>query len=430
MLIQGTRLPSQWANMTYGSASDAIQDGNSFDRMIYLGLILIAVGILASRSVPWTNVFGRNTALIALILLGLISVTWSDFPYIAIKRWFRDLGTYLMIFVQMTEVRPLESVETLIRRFCYVVIPLSIVLIKYYPRLGMSYEFYNGAQSFTGVTVNKNMLGVLCLVSALFFTWDILRRFPDRKDKQIRRVLWIDLLLLAMTLWIFSRVDSSTSLLSYVVALVIMLCARMRWFREKPVRLAVAIPLAAIAFVVLDFLFGVRSLVTSSVGRDTTFTGRIDLWNYLASLDKNWLLGVGYESFWVGPRLQAAWKIFHWGPTEAHNGYLEMYIQLGVLGLVVLTLVLLGFYRRIYRELKVNSGYAVLSLSIFVVLLIYNYTEAAFRNCLLWFTFLMVNMVSPVAGEKVTDPIEKPGMMRRPQYGPSNFRRRIPNASH
>jgi O-antigen ligase len=335
-----------------------------------------------------------------------------------------------MIVVQMTEARPLEAVETLIRRFSYLVIPLSIVLIKYYPRLGMNYEFFNGAASSTGVTTNKNMLGVLCLVSALFFTWDIVRRFADRKDRKIQKLLYIDFALLFMTLWLLNRANSSTSLLSYVLAAVIMLLSRLRWIKEEPARLAVVIPVGAVIIAILDFLFGIRSLVASSVGRDTTFTGRINLWNYLATLDKNWLLGAGYETFWVGPRLAAAWRVFQWGPTQAHNGYLEMYIELGVIGLFALALVLLFFYRRIYRELKANSGYAVLSLSFFVVLLIYNYTEAAFRNCLLWFTFLMVNLVSPVAGEAVIGATERPGVMPRRMSGPSKVRRRIPNVSH
>jgi O-antigen ligase len=135
---------------------------------------------------------------------------------------------------------------------------------------------------------------------------------------------------------------------------------------------------------VLDLLFGLRGLVTSSVGRDTTFTGRTNLWSYLGNLDKNWLLGSGYESFWLGPRLEAAWKVFHWGPTQAHNGYIEMYIELGLVGLLTLLLVLLFFYRRIYRELSVNPSYAV-PLCPFCGNPIYNYTEAAFVNCLLWF---------------------------------------------
>src|SRR5678816_3110423 len=105
--------------------------------------------------------------------------------------------------------------------------------IKYYPELGRTYEFYNGATSYTGVTTNKNMLGVVCLISLLFFTWDILWRFADRKEKRVRRILLVDALLLVVTFWVLGRADSSTSLLSYVVALLIRLTAGMRWFRES-----------------------------------------------------------------------------------------------------------------------------------------------------------------------------------------------------
>jgi O-antigen ligase len=430
MLIQGTRLPSQWLNMAGVNAIDVIEDGNPLDRAVYLSLIVLALWVMSSRSVRWGKVIGRNPALTALIVLGLISVTWSDFPYIAFKRWVRDLGTYLMIIAVMSEASPLEAIEKMIRRFCYVTVTLSIVLIKYYPQLGMGYDYYSGAPYTVGVTTNKNMLGVLCLVSALFFSWDILRRFAERKDKIVRKLLVIDGGMLLLTLSVLKRADSSTSLLSYVVALMIMFAARLRWIKESPSRLAIMIPVAAVSIAVIDFLFGIRSLVTSSVGRDTTFTGRTNLWAYLGSLDKNWLLGAGYESFWIGPRLQAAWKIFQWGPTEAHNGYLEMYIQLGVVGLFALALVLMSFYRRIYRELSKNASYAVLCLSFLIVLLIYNYTEAAFRNCLLWFTFLMLNIAAADSGETISVAAKQQGAVLHRMSGQSRIRRRVPSTSN
>ena len=66
------------------------------------------------------------------LLFALLSVLWSDFPLVALKRWFRDLGNYLVILVVLSDPRPLEAVRALLRRLCYLLIPLSILLVKYY----------------------------------------------------------------------------------------------------------------------------------------------------------------------------------------------------------------------------------------------------------------------------------------------------------
>ena len=100
------------------------------DRTIYSALILLAIGILMSRSFKWGSFFSRNLALMAFLSFALLSVFWSDFPFVAFKRWFRDFGNYLVILVVLSDPRPLEAVRTLLRRFCYLLIPLSVLLIS------------------------------------------------------------------------------------------------------------------------------------------------------------------------------------------------------------------------------------------------------------------------------------------------------------
>src|SRR5271166_6002662 len=97
MFIVATRLPSQWLGGHVGLASQALEEGNSLDRTIYCLFILLAIGILMSRSFKWGDFFARNLALTAFLSFALLSVLWSDFPFVAFKRWFRDIGNYLVI---------------------------------------------------------------------------------------------------------------------------------------------------------------------------------------------------------------------------------------------------------------------------------------------------------------------------------------------
>ena len=106
MFIIGTRLPSQWLGGSVATAAQALEEGNPLDRTISSVLILLAIGILMSRSFKWGDLFGRNLALTAFLAFALLSVFWSDFPFIAFKRWFRDLGNYLVILVALTDPPP------------------------------------------------------------------------------------------------------------------------------------------------------------------------------------------------------------------------------------------------------------------------------------------------------------------------------------
>src|SRR6267154_6251833 len=132
-----SRLPSQWLGSETGmTASQALQEGSALDRIIFSVLILLAIVILKSRSFHWGGFFAHNFVLMSLIFFALLSVLWSDFPFISFKRWFRDLGNYLVILVVLSEANPLEAVRTLLRRLCFLLVPLSILLIKYFPQTG------------------------------------------------------------------------------------------------------------------------------------------------------------------------------------------------------------------------------------------------------------------------------------------------------
>ena len=85
------------------------------------------------------------------------------------------------------------------------------------------------------------------------------------------------------------------------------------------------------------------------LGRDATLTGRTDLWKELLAQPLNPLLGPGYQSFWQTPAAAQLGEKFYFIPNQAHNGYLEVYIQTGMISLFLL----LGSYRcGRYNKLK------------------------------------------------------------------------------
>lgn len=395
MFIAASRLPSQWLGGVYGAVSSTIEDGNPLDRAIFVLLILLELAILMSRSFNWASFAARNAALTALILFGLISVFWSDFPFVAFKRWFRDLGYYLSILVVLSDPRPLEAIRVVLRRLGYLLIPLSVLFIKYFPQMGKRNEIWTGANMYIGATTSKNMLGVLCLVCGIYFFWDMVTHWSERRERKAKRIIALNLAFLGMTLWVLHLSNSATSEVCLVLGCLVIGAAHTRRIKRHPVQLKVCIPAVYFLYLILAFGFNMNGSLAETVGRSGNLTGRTELWRILLNMHTNPLLGTGYESFWLGPRLDWVYEKFTY-VNEAHNGYLEVYLNLGLIGLFLVCAFLVASYRTICRRLKPFSNFASLSLALWTVLLFYNVTEAAFKvSHLMCVMFLFGAIVVP-----------------------------------
>lgn len=395
MFIVGSRLPSQWLGINQvATVAQALEEGNPLDRTISSLLILLAIVILMSRSFQWDGFLRRNFVLIAFLAFALFSCLWSDFPFVSLKRWFRDLGNYLVILVVLSDTRPLEAVRTVLRRLCYLLVPLSILLIKYFPGVGRQYEAWSGHAMYVGAATSKNMLGAICLISGVYFLWDTVTRWADRKDRHTKRAILVNLALLAMTFWLLALSSSATSKVCLVIGCLVVLAAHSGWGKRHPTFLKVMIPAAFCAYIILAFGFGLNGEFASQVGRDPTLTDRTLIWNTVLNEHTNPIIGTGYESFWLGPRLQTIWAVV--GPiNEAHNGYLDIYLNLGAIGLFLLVGVLLASYRTICKRMTSFPALASLGMAIWTVLLFYDVTEVAFKNGLLWLTLLLGALAVP-----------------------------------
>ena len=103
-----------------GTAAQALEEGNPIDRSILFGLILLSMIILILRAFNWGGFTSRNLPLISLLLFALVSVVWSEFPLVAFKRWFRDLGSYLVLMVVLSDPHPTEAVKILLQHLFFI----------------------------------------------------------------------------------------------------------------------------------------------------------------------------------------------------------------------------------------------------------------------------------------------------------------------
>jgi hypothetical protein len=103
------------------------------------------------------------------------------------------------------------------------------------------------------------------------------------------------------------------------------------------------------------------------------------IWTDLLTYPINPVLGAGFESFWLGERLEVLWEKWWWQTNQAHNGYIEIYLKLGLVGLVMLGGWIISGFRNAKYELLQDSGFGRLRIAFWAVILVYNYTEATFK---------------------------------------------------
>jgi exopolysaccharide production protein ExoQ len=396
MFIMGSRLPSQWLGTGPRIAAQALEEGNPLDRSIFAALILLALLILTLRSFSWSGFISRNIFLMTFLLFAFASVFWSDFPFVSLKRWFRDLGNYLIILVVLSDPHPVEAVRTLFRRLAYLLIPLCILLDKYFPNLSKQYDGWSGASMYVGATTGKNLLGLLALLSGLFFIWDTVTRWSARKDRGTKRIIQVNLAFIVMSLWLLITANSATCRVCMLIGTVVVLSVHSAWGKRHLTLLRVLIPATFCLYLILAFGLGASGQMAAAVGKDPTLTDRTKIWSFVLSMHTNPLVGTGYESFWLGPRLEYFWQISGLGGlNEAHNGYLEIYLNLGLIGLLLMCVFLLASYRNISKQFARYPDLASLNLALWGIMLFYNVTEAGFRSGLMWLIFLLGGIALP-----------------------------------
>src|SRR5712692_8385454 len=155
LLLICSRSVSEWLHI-FGlpvSVPQSVEEGSPLDAFVYAALCVVGFCVLLKRQVNLAEIFRNNGWLIAFLVYCFISITWSDYPFISFKRWIKGLGHPIMALIVLTESDPAEALTALMKRCAYLIVPVSILFIKYYPELGVYYD------QWTGIPMNRGIAG-------------------------------------------------------------------------------------------------------------------------------------------------------------------------------------------------------------------------------------------------------------------------------
>jgi exopolysaccharide production protein ExoQ len=390
MIISGSRFVSQWIFPNTFQANP--EEGSPLDAAIFLGLIFSGFAVMLRRNIQWGNFVKHNVWLTLFIGYAGLSVFWSDFPFVAFKRWIKEFGNLIMVLIILSEHDHPSIIKQLFSRFAYLLVPLSIVLIKYFPDYGRTFSPWGGAE-YTGVGLNKNYLGFLCLTCSFFFFWRILGWWKDRRNvsKIWKKEGLLYLVFMAMLFWLFGMSNSATSVMCFVIGSCILVGVDLSVIKQHKERIGIIFCGICLSLIYLETSFGLSDLVFDLMGREKSFTDRVPLWNEVLALGTNPIFGEGYNSFWITDGARRFSESLWWHPNSTHNGYLDTYMNLGWIGICFLVLVIYSAFRKATRTLYSDFDYGRFRLGWLIIVLFYNVTETAFAGLhLIWFVFLLL----------------------------------------
>jgi len=414
--IIGSKPLSVWLGLTPpSSASAGLSDDALLDKALYIFLIFGGIVVLSKRRLNWQLIFRSNRWLFIFFLYLGASVVWADSPFVSLKRWIKDIGNIVMALVILTEVDPVEAVRAFFARCACILIPLSALIVKYYPHISRRYSDWADKILFVGISTDKNMFAMTLYCCALGLVWMWLQARDGVGGIRDKKSFWIYSLLLLMTGWLLTKAGSSTALTCVMVGGGILFAMRFPALRNKVSKLG-AYSFSAASITLILKATGLWTLIITTfahmVGRDPSFHGRTDIWQALLKEDINPLLGVGYYSFWSPERARRLSAKYFYTLNEAHNGYLETYLNSGIIGLLLLAVVVIWAARWIKKDVLSGASYGALRLGFLLPGIFYGMSEAVFnRLSMLWFVLILV-MLEPLrraqeVASKVVAPVSE-----------------------
>lgn len=389
----GSRPVDFWLGIDTGTSN---LEGNPVNLIGYLLPMAAALVILQQRGFSWGTFIWRNRAIVLLYLFYLISAAWSPFPLASIKRLIKDSGCVLMALVVLTEENPFEATRLLFMRVAYVLLPLSVVFIKYFPAIGRSASRAHDTMN-NGVAYHKNSLGALLFIFGLIMIWEWfeLRRQKPSLQRTIHRRVLMGMALISA--WLLSMASCATANLCLILeGILFWLCGRLVKMRRGR-RVLIYGLIGLVCMAALDQSLGVSNMVVAALGRNTTLSGRTNIWRVVRERSGNPIIGMGFYSFWDTSRASnAIEEINSQFIKTAHNGYLDAYLDGGFIAVALLAAVILVAGKRTLDKLFEGDLYGRVAFIVWFLAVLYNNSESDyFRLGPLWMTFLLFSMSYP-----------------------------------
>jgi exopolysaccharide production protein ExoQ len=316
----------------------ASSDGSPATQVIWAFVFLVVFFLAISMYREILLLARANKSLCFLVLLAIISAAWSQDSAGTLRQSLALLATTLFGI----EIALLYSIRKQLRLICIVlgsVILLSILVQIFLP--GLLPQAGSDASVWQGAFAQKNTLGRIVVLGAAAF---LCRPRYSRRD-----TLLVAMLMIIAGAVIFLAHSASSLVELIALAVIFRSVGVLRW---RPSKLIITTFLILLITTPMLFLaLNNFSAVTTAVGRDATLTGRTELWRLATqSIRSRPILGYGYGVFWDASSQEAARirSVIQWDAPSAHNGYMDLLLGVGLVGLLLYVVAYVVAVRRAF----------------------------------------------------------------------------------
>ena len=332
--------------------------------VVAVSLLAVAIALLVRDRARW-SMSGLPYPLLAFLALATASIAWSFYPgasalgvtttwvtvTIAVSlavtldwsQLLRSLGIALRLILGLSIVFELV-VAVFIRRPVLPLVPSpgvdydsleTIPKLLYWSRNEL-FDVFDGGK-IQGIVGNSSLLGFVALVALIVFGIQL-------ADRTVGRAWGFAWLGLAASMTFFTRSATITIAIVAIACLVVALVL-VRRTASPGRRTAIYWGLGSLVAVIGVAAFAARNLILGALGKSEDLTGRLYIWNAVIGLaQERPAFGWGWVSFW------APWVepfndlVFKSGVRQlhAHNAWLDVWLQLGIVGLVVFVALVLS----------------------------------------------------------------------------------------
>jgi exopolysaccharide production protein ExoQ len=367
--------------------------GGTGIQALYGAFYLFFVGMLILSYRTSLSLISEERWIFVLWLWAVASAAWSPMPGMTLRRCVALLGTTGVGLFVATRFEPREQLRIVAHCIGLAALasPLAVLL----------FPEYSIAQTgeWTGVFYQKNGLGHAMSLGVLCYAFLALSQRRGRLSSIFMAVFCGGLLLMSRSM---TAIIVCTMMLVVLRFRKLLLLQARKLIGLAAVFLTVGIPIAI-------YVIQHAGDVLKAFGRDATLTGRVPLWNtVLDEIPAHPWHGFGYGAFWFTPEGARIQANFGWEITHSHDGYLEVTLALGLIGLALLAMVLVKNLLRgihVARDGKTIDDFWPLFFLIFAVM--DNITESwlLMANSLFWMLFVansywLVRRLQPVTVEE------------------------------
>lgn len=365
-------------------------------RLIWLPVYAVIAGQLLLR---WDRVLKAWPALLIVVLLCLhayASKYWSIDAGVTSRRTIALaisslFSIYLGVAFQGRHLPRILMLSGLIMGVG------SLFMVFAFPRIGV--HQYDNAGLWRGLWYEKNQMGLVMVVGAVGAAACLASADP-------RRLL--PFLTLAVTTLLVLATQSKTSLLCLVMGVGLVAAL---WAMRKggPAMTVVCVWFGVVLAGIGIYLFMTEpAVILKALGKDPSLTGRTDIWAALMRrvADHPWT-GFGYQAFWGRESIPAEYvrQETQWPVPSAHNGWIDLLVQLGWPGAVAVGLtVLLAFVTNLFRIPTLGAREGYLGVAYFSVFLLLSLSESVLlTNANLPWTLLLAILARGVTPDQLAD---------------------------